>query len=122
MGQNGWLYFDPQSHRIIKPSFSLYQHNTNEAQHQHSKATKQQLHNSKLQQQNNSARVLDVGSGSGYLSACFAEMVGETGHVLGIEIIPELVEWSISNIKKQNPEYLSKGDTNLLSLLLLTAN
>eukprot|EP00005_Dracoamoeba_jomungandri_P000402 CAMPEP_0174249726 /NCGR_PEP_ID=MMETSP0439-20130205/67_1 /TAXON_ID=0 /ORGANISM="Stereomyxa ramosa, Strain Chinc5" /LENGTH=224 /DNA_ID=CAMNT_0015329619 /DNA_START=90 /DNA_END=764 /DNA_ORIENTATION=+ len=55
------------------------------------------------------ARVLDVGSGSGYLSACFAEMVGETGHVLGIEIIPELVEWSISNIKKQNPEYLSKG-------------
>lgn len=33
------------------------------------------------------ARVLDVGSGSGYLAACMALMVGPTGHVVGIEHI-----------------------------------
>lgn len=30
-------------------------------------------------------RALDVGSGSGYLAACMAEMVGSTGTVVGIE-------------------------------------
>lgn len=32
-----------------------------------------------------SAKVLDVGSGSGYLCACFGHMVGETGKVIGID-------------------------------------
>ncbi|PSC67195.1 L-isoaspartate O-methyltransferase [Micractinium conductrix] len=36
------------------------------------------------------ARVLDVGSGSGYLSAALGLMVGETGKVVGIEKHPEL--------------------------------
>ncbi|KAH9617741.1 hypothetical protein KSS87_010314 [Heliosperma pusillum] len=43
---------------------------------------------------------LDVGSGTGYLTACFALMVGREGRVVGIEHIPELVTWSIENIKK----------------------
>lgn len=43
---------------------------------------------------------LDVGSGTGYLTACFAMMVGSQGRVVGIEHIPELVAWSIENIKK----------------------
>ena len=38
-------------------------------------------------------KVLDVGSGSGYLSACFYEMTGNK--VVGVEHIPELVEFSI---------------------------
>ncbi|KAK9734015.1 hypothetical protein RND81_04G108600 [Saponaria officinalis] len=43
---------------------------------------------------------LDVGSGTGYLTACFALMVGAQGRVVGIEHIPELAAWSIENIKK----------------------
>eukprot|EP00271_Cylindrocystis_brebissonii_P019113 TRINITY_DN567_c0_g1_i1.p1 TRINITY_DN567_c0_g1~~TRINITY_DN567_c0_g1_i1.p1 ORF type:complete len:264 (-),score=49.82 TRINITY_DN567_c0_g1_i1:852-1643(-) len=37
-------------------------------------------------------KVLDVGSGSGYLTAVMALMVGESGRAIGVEHIPELVE------------------------------
>ncbi|XP_010248719.1 PREDICTED: protein-L-isoaspartate O-methyltransferase-like [Nelumbo nucifera] len=43
---------------------------------------------------------LDVGSGTGYLTACFALMVGPQGRAVGVEHIPELVTSSIENIKK----------------------
>ncbi|TEB34048.1 protein-L-isoaspartate O-methyltransferase [Coprinellus micaceus] len=46
-----------------------------------------------------SARVLDVGSGSGYLVAVFAHLVGPSGKVVGIEHVPELVEWSEKNLR-----------------------
>ncbi|KAF5379011.1 hypothetical protein D9615_006054 [Tricholomella constricta] len=46
------------------------------------------------------ARVLDVGSGSGYLCAVLHHLVGPTGKVVGIEHIPELVDWSVDNLKK----------------------
>eukprot|EP00252_Welwitschia_mirabilis_P017379 TRINITY_DN3849_c0_g1_i1.p1 TRINITY_DN3849_c0_g1~~TRINITY_DN3849_c0_g1_i1.p1 ORF type:complete len:318 (-),score=43.35 TRINITY_DN3849_c0_g1_i1:455-1408(-) len=45
-------------------------------------------------------RALDVGSGTGYLTACFAMMVGPAGHAVGIEHIPELVSTSIDNVKR----------------------
>lgn len=38
------------------------------------------------------ARVLDVGSGSGWSTAILAELVGPEGEVHGVEIVPELVE------------------------------
>ncbi|ESQ45729.1 hypothetical protein EUTSA_v10010684mg [Eutrema salsugineum] len=44
-------------------------------------------------------RVLDVGSGTGYLTACFAVMVGSEGRAIGVEHIPELVASSIKNIE-----------------------
>ncbi|KAH7301241.1 hypothetical protein KP509_23G017200 [Ceratopteris richardii] len=50
--------------------------------------------------------VLDVGSGSGYLTAVFALMVGENGRAVGVEHIPELVERSIQSIKKGNAAHL----------------
>ncbi|KAL7678096.1 hypothetical protein ACOME3_004324 [Neoechinorhynchus agilis] len=37
-------------------------------------------------------RVLDVGSGSGYLCACFAYMVQPSGKVVGVEHIKQLVD------------------------------
>jgi protein-L-isoaspartate(D-aspartate) O-methyltransferase len=40
------------------------------------------------------ATVLDVGSGSGYLAAVFAQMVGPSGRVVGVEVVPQLVERS----------------------------
>ncbi|KAI4343683.1 hypothetical protein L6164_011002 [Bauhinia variegata] len=43
---------------------------------------------------------LDVGSGTGYLTACFGLMVGPQGHAIGVEHIPELVSSSIENIQK----------------------
>ncbi|KAL7098355.1 hypothetical protein ACP275_09G011900 [Erythranthe tilingii] len=43
---------------------------------------------------------LDVGSGTGYLTACFAVMVGSQGRAIGVEHIPELVESSAKNIEK----------------------
>ncbi|XP_051202660.1 protein-L-isoaspartate O-methyltransferase 1 isoform X2 [Lolium perenne] len=45
-------------------------------------------------------RALDVGSGTGYLTACFALMVGPEGRAVGVEHIPELVASSTENIKK----------------------
>ncbi|KAF7838229.1 protein-L-isoaspartate O-methyltransferase 1-like [Senna tora] len=43
---------------------------------------------------------LDVGSGTGYLTACFALMVGPEGRAVGVEHIPELVSSSQENIQK----------------------
>eukprot|EP00929_Paragymnodinium_shiwhaense_P022903 TRINITY_DN14488_c0_g1_i1.p1 TRINITY_DN14488_c0_g1~~TRINITY_DN14488_c0_g1_i1.p1 ORF type:complete len:308 (-),score=49.08 TRINITY_DN14488_c0_g1_i1:287-1210(-) len=46
------------------------------------------------------AVALDVGSGSGYLTACMAEMVGAPGRVVGVECVPELVPWSEGNLRR----------------------
>ncbi|KAH3744166.1 protein-L-isoaspartate O-methyltransferase [Pelomyxa schiedti] len=55
------------------------------------------------------SRVLDVGSGSGYLSAALSLMVGPTGKVTGIDVVEQLVAWSISNVNKDHPELLESG-------------
>ena len=56
-----------------------------------------------------SMRALDVGSGSGYLSACMALMVGDEGKVVGIDHVKELVEWSKENlIKDGKKDFLDK--------------
>lgn len=61
------------------------------------------------------AKALDVGSGSGYLTACMAEMVGKTGKVVGVEHIPELVEQSKQNIKRGNADLLESGQVVLVT-------
>ena len=43
-------------------------------------------------------RVLDVGSGSGWTTALLAHLVGPDGEVVGVEIVPELVEVGRSNL------------------------
>ena len=59
-------------------------------------------------------RVLDVGCGSGYLTACFGVMVrGEGGSVVGIDHIDGLVQLSDSNIRQGNPELLENGDVSV---------
>ncbi|KAE8587651.1 hypothetical protein XENTR_v10022052 [Xenopus tropicalis] len=55
------------------------------------------------------AKALDVGSGSGYLTACFARMVGLTGKVVGIEHINHLVKDAVQNVKQDDPALLSNG-------------
>ncbi|XP_062862872.1 l-isoaspartyl protein carboxyl methyltransferase, like isoform X2 [Trichomycterus rosablanca] len=60
------------------------------------------------------ASALDVGSGSGYLTACFARMVGPTGKVVGIEHIEELVQTSIRNVQADDPELLTSERIKLV--------
>jgi protein-L-isoaspartate O-methyltransferase len=50
------------------------------------------------------ASALDVGSGSGYLTAAMAKLVGPGGHVLGVEQVPALVEDAWQNVARGNPE------------------
>uniref|UniRef100_G3P1L2 Protein-L-isoaspartate(D-aspartate) O-methyltransferase n=1 Tax=Gasterosteus aculeatus aculeatus TaxID=481459 RepID=G3P1L2_GASAC len=60
------------------------------------------------------ASALDVGSGSGYLTACFARMTGPSGKVVGIEHIDELVQMSIKNVQADDPELLTSGRIKLM--------
>lgn len=55
----------------------------------------------------NVRRILDIGSGSGYLTACLAILHPEA-IVVGVEHIPQLVEQSRCNIRKHNAELLER--------------
>ena len=55
------------------------------------------------------SKVLDVGSGSGYLLPVFARLVGPSGLVVGIEHIPQLVDWSDENVRKHHADLLDSG-------------
>lgn len=50
-------------------------------------------------------KALDVGSGSGYLTACMASMVGSAGHVVGIEHIHELNEGAQAAVDSHYPDW-----------------
>ncbi|CAG9532448.1 unnamed protein product [Cercopithifilaria johnstoni] len=52
-------------------------------------------------------RALDVGSGSGYLTACMAIMVGKRGKVVGIDHVQALVDDSRRNIRKHHEDLLT---------------
>ena len=56
-------------------------------------------------------RVLDVGSGSGYLTHVMAELVGEKGVVVGVEHIRELKELGEGNMGKseEGKAFLGSG-------------
>lgn len=43
-------------------------------------------------------RVLDVGCGSGWTTALLGVLVGPTGSVHGVEIVPALVDWGRENL------------------------
>jgi len=52
-------------------------------------------------------KILDIGSGSGWTTALMAEIVGDRGKVIAIEIIPELKEFGQKNTAKYN--FIKKG-------------
>lgn len=64
------------------------------------------------------SKVLDVGSGSGYLTACFARYIHQkenaTGLVVGIEHHPKLVELGRNNIKADDESLLDSGKVILI--------
>jgi protein-L-isoaspartate(D-aspartate) O-methyltransferase len=45
-------------------------------------------------------KILDIGSGSGWTTALLACIVGESGSVIGVERVEELVKFGSSNLKK----------------------
>ena len=58
-------------------------------------------------------RALDVGSGSGYLAAVMARMVGaeekEGGKVIGIDYLSPLVELAVENVMKADADLLQSA-------------
>ncbi|XP_044003979.1 protein-L-isoaspartate(D-aspartate) O-methyltransferase-like [Aphidius gifuensis] len=66
-----------------------------------------------------SARVLDVGSGSGYLTACMGYMVGPRGRVIGIDHIPELVKIATENLQNDYPSFIKEGRVKFIGIIIL---
>ncbi|CAH1098955.1 unnamed protein product [Psylliodes chrysocephalus] len=63
----------------------------------------------------NGTRALDVGSGSGYLTACMALMMGEKGIAVGIDHIAELVDMSLKNVSKSKQSLIQSGRVVLVT-------
>jgi protein-L-isoaspartate(D-aspartate) O-methyltransferase len=59
--------------------------------------------------------VLDVGFGSGYLCAAFSKMMSDSGTVVGIEHIPELVEQGTKNLEKNYSNLLKENKIILIT-------
>lgn len=51
--------------------------------------------------------VLDVGSGSGWTTALLAHVVGPTGRVRGVELLPELVDQGRANLERTERPWAS---------------
>jgi protein-L-isoaspartate(D-aspartate) O-methyltransferase len=52
-------------------------------------------------------RVLDVGCGSGWTTALLGSLVGPTGEVCGVELVPELVAWGRQNLAAYPMQWVS---------------
>ena len=52
-------------------------------------------------------RILEIGTGSGYMTGLLAKIVGEGGKIFSIEYIPELKEFAKANLKKYNFKNIS---------------
>merc|ERR1719491_29123 len=59
------------------------------------------------------SRALDVGCGSGFLSAVMAHLVGPTGLVVGVDYLEPLVQLSLKNVGKSHGELLERGSLRL---------
>lgn len=60
-------------------------------------------------------KVLDIGSGSGYLCACFSAMLGHNGVVVGVEHDPSLNAQAEANINRYNRELLPAGKIKIFT-------
>ena len=63
----------------------------------------------------NNIHILDVGSGSGYLTVALSKMINDSGLVVGIEHIDDLYKTSIKNISKNHKKLLDDKKIVLLN-------
>ena len=63
-------------------------------------------------------RVLDVGSGSGWTTALLGALVGPTGEVHAVELVPELVAWGRENLATYSMPWtsISQASPDVLGL------
>lgn len=61
-------------------------------------------------------KVLDIGSGSGFIMAAMYELMGQSGSVIGVEHIPELCEFSIERLREIY-SYVNKSDKSPLKVI-----
>ena len=59
-------------------------------------------------------KALDIGFGSGYLTAAMSEMMGNKGIVVGIEHIKQLCDFAKKNISKNHKNLLDSGRVVLI--------
>jgi len=52
-------------------------------------------------------RVLDVGAGSGWTTALLAHLVGPSGLVVGVELVPQLAAWGEQNVRRTSGRWAS---------------
>ena len=57
-------------------------------------------------------QVLDVGCGAGVDAIIAAMMTGPTGHVVGVDIVPEMIETAESNLKMTDQEHVAFQKTS----------
>ena len=55
------------------------------------------------------SKILDVGSGSGYLTLALSKMTNDTATVVGIEHITQLYNFGKANVEKSNSDLIYKG-------------
>eukprot|EP00828_Plagiopyla_frontata_P029505 TRINITY_DN38178_c0_g1_i1.p3 TRINITY_DN38178_c0_g1~~TRINITY_DN38178_c0_g1_i1.p3 ORF type:complete len:167 (+),score=28.29 TRINITY_DN38178_c0_g1_i1:157-657(+) len=60
------------------------------------------------------AKALDIGFGSGFICAAFAELIGKTGKVYGVDHIQGIKDFAQENISKANQYLLDSGRVELL--------
>ena len=58
--------------------------------------------------------VLDIGSGSGYLTVAMSKMMNDKGKVIGIEHIKDLYDWGINNINKHHKDLIENKKIELI--------
>lgn len=90
-------HYAPSSPYRDRPQ-SIGHEATISAPHMHATATENLLPYLLPTAQNPAPRVLDIGSGSGYLTHVMAELVGERGGVVGVEHVPALRDLALANM------------------------
>ena len=78
------------------------------APHMHAMCTELMLPALQRGEAGQERRVLDVGSGSGYLAAVLSRLLGDSGRVYGVEHLKELVDVSLRNLQADDPQFLSR--------------
>lgn len=101
-------YTDPRYAYVDSPQGIGYGA-TISAPHMHAYAL--ELLNHKL---SDGGKALDVGSGSGYLTACMAMIAGPKGQIVGIDHIPEFQRMATESILQDNPALLKTGRVELV--------